>query len=429
MIEVSLLEKETKWPQPDADFFKLGTNESRVLLKYNPILDEDFFKYAFDFKKAGNILTTYVLNHPRIDRLDTYFFPIAFLYRHSLELILKAIGFKKMSDLSEGRLFVRETFHNLSEILTTIKPFIGDSIEKDRDAFLWIQNLFEDMNNIDRESDSFRYPFGLSLKRDEDPFSEDAGIKLFTIRLFFEEQINIDLIAFVSKMEAAFSILTAYYRDIPINSEHYKKYHPIFLEVGGTSYSQCVLGYSYNKDKFGPYVKGYTESAEFLSECTKLKPQYKNFLIMPMGYLFRNGIELAMKEILFEESSFTFQEAAKKINKKKHKLLGIWNIIEGEILNHARPSEDDKTIEHVRHYISQIHDFDVEADKFRYPTNKDLIAHFSKPLNLDFENVAEFFCELASFLYGVVLMMSHQNELQAEMEYEYSKMQWENYNY
>jgi hypothetical protein len=104
--EDELKEKETKCHRPNANFFKLGIEENRLILQCNPNLAEEFLDYAFDFKKAANILTTHVLNHPRIDRLDTYFFPIAFLYRHSLELILKAIALKNITDLEQGRQFV-----------------------------------------------------------------------------------------------------------------------------------------------------------------------------------------------------------------------------------------------------------------------------------------------------------------------------------
>ncbi|MFF2089565.1 hypothetical protein [Paenibacillus sp. NPDC058174] len=423
MEETNLFETENKWPRPNADLFKLGINENTIILKSNPNKDEEFFGYALDFRKAANILTSHVLEHPRIENLDTYFFPIAFLYRHSLELILKAIALKNITDLAEGRLFLKETFHNLSEILTKIEPFIRGNFGKDKGEYVWLQNLFEDMSNIDRDSDSFRYPFSLSLIRDEDPFNE--GTKVFAIRLLFEEQTHINLVALASKMEIAFNILNAYYKSTHINSVKYKKYKPIFLEVGGSYYGQSVLGYSYNRKKFGPYVKGYTGSAEFLVKYSKTNPNYMKSLFMPMGYLFRNGIELAMKEILFEECSFDFQEAARKVNRKKHKLLGIWNLIENDIINHAKPSENNNTIDYVRDYVSQLHNFDTEADKFRYPTDKNLSAHFRKPMKLDFITVSEFFGELANFLFGVVLMMSHQNELQAEIEYENSKMQWE----
>jgi hypothetical protein len=95
------------------------------------------------------------------------------------------------------------------------------------------------MNDIDRDSDSFRYPF--SLKRDENTFGE--GTKVFSIRLFFEEQIHINLVAFTSKMEVAYSILNAYYNN-KTTDDRYKKYRPIFLEEGGAYYGQSVLGYS-----------------------------------------------------------------------------------------------------------------------------------------------------------------------------------------
>ncbi|PPQ47522.1 hypothetical protein C5G87_15450 [Paenibacillus peoriae] len=420
-VEDELKEEKTRWPKPNADFFKLGIQENRLILQCNPNLDEAFYDYAFDFKKAANILTTHVLSHPRIDRLDTYFFPIAFLYRHSLELILKAIALKNITGLEQGCQFVKDTFHNLSEILTTIEPFISEIVRTNRDEFLWLQNLFYDMNDIDRDSDSFRYPF--SLKRDQGPFGEST--KFFAIRPFFQEQLHINLVAFASKMEVAFSILNAYYKNDYMTRGSYKRYHPIFLEKGGAYYGQSVLGYSYSRNKFGPYVKGYTESAEFLVEYVRLNPKNKKYLFMPICYLFRNGIELAMKEILFEECSCNFQEAARKVNRKKHKLIGIFNIIEGEILRHARPSDNDKTIDHVRHYVTQLHGFDTEADKFRYPVKKDLSPHFGLPVKLDFVAVTDFFSDLAHFFHGVFLMMSHQNELQAEIEYENNQMQRE----
>lgn len=64
-------------------------------------LEETLFKYAENFFEAAHMITEFILyaEHPDIGKLDMYFFPITFLYRHCIELGLKAIGFQYIEDL------------------------------------------------------------------------------------------------------------------------------------------------------------------------------------------------------------------------------------------------------------------------------------------------------------------------------------------
>ncbi|MNV46621.1 hypothetical protein D3C71_1384590 [compost metagenome] len=283
------------------------------------------------------------------------------------------------------------------------------------------------MSLKDKESDSFRYPFGITVITDQDPFSEMP--KEYGIKAFFEKQTHIDLIAFVCKMEAAFNILRNYYSNSSEIIEDYKKYKPLFLEEGGSYYGQSVVGYSYSRNRFYPFVKAYTESADILHLYMSKKEKTRDSLFIPMCYLYRNGIELAIKEILFEESSLDHQAAVKKIKKNKHSILALWNSIKSEVMRHAGVSDHDAHILNVEKYIQQLHDFDGAADKFRYPTNKDLQMHYKKPNKFDVDNVAGFFGQLSYFLHGVCLMMSAQNEMQADMEAEYRAQMPDEYDY
>lgn len=220
-------------------------------------------------------------------------------------------------------------------------------------------------------------------------------------------------------MEVAFEILECYLLETEIEDELYKEYKPIFLEEGGDYYYQSVIGYSYNKDKFYPYVKAYTESAEYLYDCMSKDSELNELLFIPMCYLYRNAIELIMKEILFEECSYSFQEAVRLLNSKKHSILALWNSIKSDIIKHAQDPEEDTTIANVEKYIKQLHSIDGQADKFRYPTDKYLNLYFKTSKKLDLGNVANYFGELATFLSGVCAMMSAHNEWLAEMEAEY----------
>jgi hypothetical protein len=364
---------------------------------------------------------THILEKPDIGKLDTYFFSLSYLYRHSLELILKALGFKYILGMDNRKDFIKETFHNLSFLLEAVNPYIKDNVKKNCKAFQWLEAYFEDMNDIDKESDSFRYPFGITMQRNRSDNQKHFGIKLF-----FEKQTHIDLIAFANKMEIAFEIINSYLIDLDIKDELFKEYKPTFLEEGGDYYYQCVIGYSYSRDKFYPYVKAYTESAEYLYDCMSKSKNLSELLFIPMCYLYRNAIELSMKEILFEECSYSFQEAVGLMNDKKHSLLGLWKSIKADIIKHAQAQDEDTTLASVEKYINQLHNIDGQAVKFRYPTDKYMNLHFQTTKKLDIENVANYFEELATFLSGVCMMMSAQNEWVAEMEAEY-RADMENY--
>ena len=138
-----------------------------------------------------------------------------------------------------------------------------------------------------------------------------------------------------------------------------------------------------------------------------------------MCYLYRNAVELSLKQILFEECSFELDEALMYMNKKKHKVVGLWNLIKIEIEEHANAPEGDTTLTNVENYIIQLNNIDGTSDKFRYPTDKNLNLHFKDSKEVDVDNVNDFFGQLLSFLSAVDLMMSEHNEPKAEIEAEY----------
>ena len=85
-------------------------------------LSETLFQYSENFFFFFHIITEFILyaNHPDIGKLDTYFLAIAFLYRHCLEVGLKAIGFQYICKKEDREKFVRNTRHNLSEIFSVV---------------------------------------------------------------------------------------------------------------------------------------------------------------------------------------------------------------------------------------------------------------------------------------------------------------------
>lgn len=86
-------------PRQDANIMDYGKESLyKFNLKCSGNVSENFSKFGDVFFKAAHVITEYILERQRIGELDCYFFPVAYLYRHSLELKLKAIAFKYIED-------------------------------------------------------------------------------------------------------------------------------------------------------------------------------------------------------------------------------------------------------------------------------------------------------------------------------------------
>lgn len=406
-----------KWPIADAGFLKINSGNTIEIMNNNK-LDVEFYNYAAMFRISAHLLTEYLIKEKSIIKLDTYFFAVAYLYRHSIELILKAIGFKYIVSIEDGKAFLKDTFHNLSEIFKVITPHIKNILDKDLDAYIWLKYFLKDIDIVDKESDSFRYPFGISVEKVNSGFEVK---KVFSVKLVFDKNIHINLITFVNKMEVTFELFDEIYKEKYDKSTIYKSHRPVFIEEGGSYYGQSVVGYNYDSKKFYPYVKAYTETPEILCNMINKDSKLKGCLFIPMCYLYRNAVELSLKELLFEECSFGLNEALDLMSKKKHKILGLWNLIKEEIKEHANAPEDDKTIIDVENYIVQLNNFDGSSDKFRYPTDKHLNMHFETKKKFDIDNVNNYFGQLLSFLSAVNTEMSVYNEYKAEMKSYYDQ--------
>ena len=370
-------------------------------------LSEDFYMYAKNFKNAGWKVAHEMVKDANIAKLDHMFFPLTFLYRHSIELILKAIAFKYIKDENDRIAFLKDTFHNLSTLLERIEPFIKTALINDKECHQWLKLLLESMNDIDKESDSFRYPFSIV----EDKYSNVR----YRAKYFFEKQTHIDLEKLVNKMEKAFNILDTYYLENLTTDNEYKEYNAFFLEEGGDYYGQSVIGFGYNRSDMYIYINAYQESAKFLyNESIDIREEM-NGNFFPLCYLYKNALELSLKDIIL----ITYpRQGLEKIYKEKHNVLKLWGCIEKDILKHANKSEDDPYFIEIKDAIKKIHEFDANADRFRYPIGKKLNYYDAVKKKYHMENYNNFFNKLINFLSGMSAQISDHKDREAEQEME-----------
>lgn len=362
--------------------------------------------YALAYKKSARIIvdSIYEKKPPNISELDFYFFPIAYLYRHSLELMLKAIGFKFFLNEDKKR-EILSISHNLVEILEKVEVFIKEINSEDR---IWLKAFLSSINEIDQASDAFRYPFKINVV-------EDFTIKkVYSRKTVVETQTHVNLIAFVNKMEKAFAILKDAFEKNNFEMYGYD-YSAVFLEEGGTYYEQSVIGYSYHKNRFYPYVAAYSECAAILFSKYDEDKNLKSLIFFPMCYLFRNSLELLMKQLLFEECRLDFQKSAGIAMCCKHNLISLWEEIVPEVKMHT----SDDHIKRIAEYIEQYSSFDNDGNKLRYPVQRNMKKYFKQKNKFDIKISYEFFIEIFTLLDGLNAIVSHNNEVEDDYRNQY----------
>lgn len=113
-----------------------------------------WYGYYEGYKNAGDILVSYVDSQK--SNQDTLVFPIVFMYRHYLELILKEIN--RISSIILEKDCLKT--HDLDILWNVDKKdyekISGERISK-TDLYM-IDNFIKQISYIDKKSDSFRYP-------------------------------------------------------------------------------------------------------------------------------------------------------------------------------------------------------------------------------------------------------------------------------
>lgn len=388
-----------KWVRPDMDLSHIGgNNEYLITVANSGNLETDFYVYSQSFYEAAENVIHYLgeeaAEKQDIAKLDLWYFAMVYLYRQSLELLLKAGIFQTITDNVDRKNIVGNIRHDLKQAYEKLIEVKGLSIS-DNENGKWLMDYLSDISRIDRESDMFRYPFGNNLK------------------VLFDRQTNISLVATHDNMDKAFSIIKGIYDTGDILEQEIEAYEPHLIIEGGHYYQQSVVGYKYSQHAFYPYYSSYEEVGNFLKGV--IMAEKKANLFMPMCYLYRNAVELGLKRLIIEDSHIDNSKALKIVRKKKHSILGLWNSIADEIKEYANAPEDDTTLNDSQRYIQTFHNFDQSSDLFRYPCNKNMEPYFLDEKKFDIENVASCFEELCNFLDGVDGMLSVVQAYEAEM--------------
>jgi len=149
--------------------FRSDRDGLNIVLNWSGAPEEEFGVYATAYLEGARRLARQALRHGRVRDLDAL--PIVFLYRHALELSMKAIvlqGNQHMRLHGEGlpdeRLWRNLASHRLSALLPHVRRVFTFAGWKWRwedpriRTFAEVQEILRDLDSVDPASFAFRYP-------------------------------------------------------------------------------------------------------------------------------------------------------------------------------------------------------------------------------------------------------------------------------
>ncbi len=203
--------------------------------------------YSKGYFDAANLVSEKLLEKytKDISKLDTFIFPLTFLYRHSLELLLKAALFKNIMSINERIEIIKETRHDLKKLFDEIVKYNKFS----DDEFKWLGDFLGNISNVDKDSDSFRYPFKIT---------SNGSCSIFTEGKF------LDINKHIEKFVFAYLILEKRVIENDNVNVDFHKYNTLFMEKGRNYRNSSAIGMKFSINDYYPYLYGYYECASII---------------------------------------------------------------------------------------------------------------------------------------------------------------------
>lgn len=185
-------------------------------------------------------------------------------------------------------------------------------------------------------------------------------------------------------------------------------------------YNFAHFGWGNVETQFYGYMEGYKEAADNLIEYATNSKDIKTLdtFIFPICFLYRQYLELAMKNIFLKYSGSSEEDKVKVIKNVSHNLNEMWKKIV-PIISEETTNEEKEDIKIVRDYIKQFSDFDKSSFTFRYPINKELDLLFKEEKFLDLINLRERMNELYNFFEGCDGKLDSIRDFKYEMMSDY----------
>lgn len=380
------------WPDEFHEFWKIDNDP--ISVSWNKDYVNNYLKLADEYYQAACSIANEILQSEHSnEKNDRWFLSDIFMFRQSVELILKAKVYMYYSKKQEVQKIFHDLKHNVSGLFKLVKNFENDNLTNYE--LIWIEDYLNDMEQWDRNSSVFRYPFSPK-------FMEKNPPKF------------VDIYRTTVKMDITYSLIRSTFKEsgqfkggIPNELPH-----PEFFTEANDGMENCYLGgmvysdsFFSDSSKYYTVVNGYLAVSEFL-----LTNDHK--YVYPALFSLRHLIELELKQL----SSSDYSEI-KSLNFRmgSHKIYSdFWKKLRPIIEKTNQTGESTVILDDIGSFIEQLQLIDKEGSFFRYPAEYNHQVHYISK-KIDSIHILTCVRAISNLLSGCSSMFDCYSEYESEM--------------
>jgi hypothetical protein len=309
------------WISENESFYKIANESFKIKINWSRNIFKDLLDLSHYYFDSAYDICNEILNDNINDNIkyDMWFLPCVYLFRQSIELLIKAGLSKEIKYKPKLQLEFVNAKHNLKSLFDVYKSSV-DKVQLTDDEFIWVQKYLESIEIIDQSSDLFRYPF-----KDD----------------FLTQYKNdfLDIVSMANRLIQCYGILKkCFIRYKYEENEMDLTENPEFLSFASHGIDNCYLWDSPWGDGFHKQVVGYSNTGKFLFE--KYKESKNIQYVYPIIFLLRNAVELSLKRLMYVQTEVQIPNYKLNQIKSSHLLYkGLWVNIKPILKHYA-----DKTV-------------------------------------------------------------------------------------
>lgn len=175
----------------------------------------------------------------------------------------------------------------------------------------------------------------------------------------------------------------------------------------------ACLNYMHNN--WPAYIIGYKKAADILVRHIKQKRRSQDTLVYPIIFLYRQYLELAIKNLILKGRCL--QDISEPFP-KGHKIHDLWKVCE-KLLNEIAPDTSTTEFKEINRLISEFCAVDPGGTAFRYPEDDKGNPSIPNIKHINLRNIYDVMEKISVILEGADLMITEYISIKSEMEREY----------
>lgn len=368
----------------DRSFWDTKYPEAFVQSLWTGCYYRDFELLSSDYYHVGLCILFDVLNNRQLNFKCDFVFPVsAYMFRHGIELAVKAVICAKSNNKQISECFQKEK-HDLESLFKRCKAVLGKVLRPT--DFEWLSDFMLSASQWDPKADFFRYPSSTEVRK-------EIG------------DSSIDIVETSKTLAAAYGLISSAFEsavNVPVC-----KANSGYFTVASSGFGNCVPQRDETSMKYYLVVEGFSDAAKLLYREEGLSWREKCF---PLLFLLRHAIELELKNLTCDRNIIGAKSGL------GHNFEKLWKIPESTLKQRAIVSDWELSpLETVNCQLRELSKLDRSGFLFRYPVDKSLEYKIPSNSNLDIKSIYEYQMGIISFLDGCNSVLGEMADYEQEM--------------